>query len=92
MPLLQGKSRDPFVGARKGRAHSRESSLLPDVVLYTSKTSTREAKTGGFVATSSKPTWVNSDTLISSHQKMGNEDGGKEGEASYRGEPAAEGP
>lgn len=55
MPLLQGKSRDPFVGARKGRAHLRESSLLPDVVLYTSKTSRREAKTGGLLQVLNRP-------------------------------------
>lgn len=55
MPLLQGKSRDPFVGARKGRAASRESSLLPDVVLYTSNTSTREAAAGGLLQVLNQP-------------------------------------
>lgn len=49
VPLLQCKPLHPFVGARKGRAASQESSLLPDMVLYTSDTSTREAVEGGLL-------------------------------------------
>lgn len=51
------------------------------------------------IATSSKPTWVDSETLCQVTKNRGREDGEKDGEAtsgleisaSYRGEPEAEG-
>lgn len=55
VPHLQCKPRDPFVGAGKGRAASRESSLLPGVVLYTSDASTREAAAGGLLQVLNQP-------------------------------------